>query len=161
MRDIDAPGRLVLMVEFRALPGRFRIVTSSRGHLLWADKTVRAPLIRSAVVCAPLPALRAAAIRAIKDRADRDKWPLRRPFSPGNAADLAKLISAHIRAEAWVHTDDRPRLNLNMPTYACDWMPREMVLIAPSERRVGVEWTLGQDACSLGLWGPEQVGIVG
>ena len=56
---------------------------------------------------------------------------------------------------------DQAGLDLGIPTYACGWMPRQMLLIAPSERRVGIEWTLEGGACSLALWGPEQVGVLG
>ena len=149
------------MVEFRAHPGRFRIVTSSRGELMWVDKAARAPLVRSAVARAKLPGLRASVVRAIAERADRERWPLRGPFGQAPGAALARAISAHIRAEAWVHSADRGALDLGIPTYACDWMPQEMILIAPSDRRVGMEWTLGQGECSLAVWGPEQVGILG
>lgn len=154
---------MILMVEFKAIPSRFRLVTTSRGQLAWADKAARVPLVRSAVAEVPVGTLRTQAIEKIRDRAKIDGWPLRCPFDPKAIEQLARNIAKHIRVEAWVHVEDRGAVvGLGpIPAYACDWMPRGTVLLCPSERRVGMEWCVGDGSSSLAIWGPEQVGVAG
>lgn len=149
------------MLEFAAGHGRYRVVTSSAGQPLWADKAVGRPVIRSGVASLPIGQLRARFLEAIRVRADRERWPLRRPFGAAHVAELAAKMVPHVSIEVWVNRRSRGALPClgAVPVRTCTWMPTEVALLVPSERRVGIEWDLGDGRCSLALWGPEQVGM--